>query len=305
MPQKVTVEIGGNQVTLSNLDKVLYPLSDTTKAEVIDYYSRIAPTMLAYLADRPVTMRRFPNGVEEDGFFQKRCPSHRPSFVETLAVPGHSREPDGVLEYCGISGAAGLIWAANLAALELHVNLARMPRIGNPDWLVFDLDPGAPAGILECADVALTLRGMLDALGLKSWVKTSGKAGLHVLVPVTDATTYDDTKPFAEAVANTLETALPEKVTATMTKTQRRGRVFIDWSQNTTRKTTVCAYSLRSTPTPLVSTPVTWDEVTQAFSDMSPDLLRFGPSDVLDRVERLGDLFADARSTPQTLPSVR
>jgi bifunctional non-homologous end joining protein LigD len=304
MPDKITVEVDGHQVTISNLDKVLYPLSGTTKAQVIEYYSRIAPTMLPYLADRPVTMRRFPNGVDEDGFFQKRCPSHRPDFVPTLSVPGHRREPGGILEYCGISQPAGLVWAANLAALELHVNLARMPSISNPDWLVFDLDPGPPAGILECAGVALTLKGMLDNLGLQSWVKTSGKAGIHVLVPVVTSSTYDQTKTFAEAVANTLETGLPDKVTATMTKTLRRGRVFIDWSQNTTRKTTVCAYSLRATPSPLVSTPVSWDEVARAHADLNPGLLRFDANAVLERVESHGDLLATALESPQAVPQI-
>lgn len=295
----VDVSVGGRVLRLSNLAKVLYP-SGFTKAQVVDYYRRVAPVMLGHLAGRPITLRRFPDGVEGEAFYEKRCPKHRPEWVQTIEVP--AKPPQPPLHMCAIDDIAGLMWAANLAALELHVPMARGEDLDRPTQLVLDLDPGPPAGIVECCAVALVLRDVLAADGLEAWPKTSGSKGMQLYVPLNEpGPTQISTKRFARALAERLEREHPRAVVSSMKKELRRGKVLIDWSQNDLRKTTVCVYSLRARPEPTASTPITWAEVEAA----DPDALRFTAPDVLDRVERLGDLHAPVLERRQTLPAAR
>ncbi len=293
---KAVIEIGGRQLTLTNLDKVLYPDPGFTKAAVIDYYARIAPVMLGHLAGRAVTMVRFPNGVDGDSFFEKRCPSHAPDWVR--------RAPADSLVACVVDDAPTLVWMANLAALELHTLQARVDDADHPTSMVFDLDPGAPADVIACCQVALDLRASLDNLGLTSVVKTSGSKGLHLAVPVRGATA-DDTKTFARGLGQLLAEQAPDRVTVVMNKNARANRVFVDWSQNDRHKTTVCAYSLRAERRPAVSTPVTWDEVSDALDARAPQSLTFEAPTVLQRVEDFGDAFAANLTVDQKLPTRR
>ncbi|MDP1807566.1 MAG: non-homologous end-joining DNA ligase [Acidimicrobiales bacterium] len=291
------VEIDGRQLKVTNLDKVLYPDAGFTKAEVIDYYVRIAPVMLPHIGDRGVTLRRYPNGVDEQSFFEKRCASHRPEWIGTFDGPG---DRSGTIGYCALDSVAALAWAANLAALELHAPMARGSDIEHPTMCVFDLDPGPRTGIPECAEVAIDIRNVLDNLaGLVAFAKTSGSKGLQVYVPLNTPHTHDHCSGFAQAVAQVLEKHHPKQVTSTMAKSARPGKVFIDWSQNSRHKTTVAVYSLRARPRPTVSTPVTWDEV-EAAAD-GADLV-FEAADVLARVEEHGDLFAETTTVEQSLP---
>jgi bifunctional non-homologous end joining protein LigD len=291
------VEIEGRRLKLSNLDKVLYPDTGTTKAEVIDYYARIAPTMVPHLADRGVTLRRFPNGVDAGSFFEKRCPGHRPAWLDTRLGPGDSSGP---IHYCCLDSAPALVWAANMAALEVHAPMARSD-IETPTMVVFDLDPGDPATIEQCADVALDIRHVLDGFGLVGVPKTSGSKGMQVYVPInTEGATHEAASGFARAVAQLLERARPADVLSNMKRSLRRGKVFVDWSQNSRHKTTIAPYSLRARPRPTVSAPVTWDEVEEAAGG-SP--LSFEAADVLDRVAEHGDLFGEALSVRQRLPA--
>ena len=292
-----TVEIDGHRLKVSNLDKVLYPQADFTKAEVIDHYVRLAPVLLPHVADRGVTLRRYPNGVDGESFFEKRCPSHRPDWVGTFAGPG---DRNGTIGYCALSSTAALAWAANLAALELHAPMARGADIESPTMCVFDLDPGPGTGIPECAEVALDIRAVLERLaGLQCLAKTSGSKGMQLYVPLNQPHTHEHCSSFAQAVAQVLEKHHPERVTSVMAKAVRPGKVFIDWSQNSRHKTTVAVYSLRARERPTVSTPVTWDEVDAAASGAA---LTFETADVLARVERHGDLFAPALTVQQQLP---
>jgi bifunctional non-homologous end joining protein LigD len=291
-----TVEVDGRRLSLSNLDKVLYPATGTTKAEVIDYYARIAPVMVPHLDDRGVTLRRFPNGVEAGSFFEKRCPSHRPRWMHTILGPGDS---NGNIHYCCLDSAPALVWAANMAALEIHAPMARGADIDSPTMCVFDLDPGEPAAIRECADVALDVRHVLDGLGLVGFAKTSGSKGLQVYVPLNTPHTHGHASSFAQAVAQLLERARPGDVVSNMKKSLRTGKVFVDWSQNSRHKTTVAVYSLRARPAPTVSAPVTWDEVEAAADG---EALSFEAADVLERMAADGDLFADTLSLEQELP---
>lgn len=297
--RSVTVDVDGRQLSLSNLDKVLYPEAHVTKGEVVDYYARIAPTILTHLSGRCVTLRRFPDGVEGQSFFEKRCPGHRPEWVHTALGPGDRR---GGIHYCVLDDAASVVWAANLAALELHTPMARSADLDRPTMVVFDLDPGPPAGITECAQVALALRDVLDHLDLEAFPKTSGSKGLQVYLPLNTPATHDEARDFALAVAQLLEKQRPGEVLTEMRKELRTGKVFIDWSQNAHFKTTVCAYSLRARPRPTVSTPVTWDEVGAA-ADGAP--LSFEATEVVERVDRLGDLFAPTATLRQALPRPR
>jgi bifunctional non-homologous end joining protein LigD len=291
------VDIGGHRLKLSNLDKILYPEAGFTKAEVIDYYARIAPVMLPHLDGRGMTLRRFPNGVDAPSFFEKRCPSHRPDWVEVAPGPGDS---GGAIDYCRLDSVAALVWAANLAALELHAPMAKGDDVEAPLMVVFDLDPGAPAAIRECAAVGLEIRDALEGVGLRSVAKTSGSKGLQLYVPLnTPGHTHQQTSSFAHTVAQAMEKHHPTRVVSSMRKELRKGKVFIDWSQNSRHKTTVCVYSLRARPQPTVSAPVTWDEV-EAAAEGEP--LSFEAGDVLDRVEAHGDLFADAATLEQRLP---
>ena len=291
--------IDGRELKLSNLAKVLYPQSGFTKRQLIDYYAAIAPALLPHLEGRALTVTRWPDGVDGKSFFQKQAPAHRPDWVATVTLPSE-RAP---IDYTLADDLPTLVWLANLAAIELHVPLSRAQHIDRPTALVFDLDPGAPATVVECSRVALQLHGMFENLGLQSFVKTSGSKGLQVYIPLNASdTTYTQTKPFAKAVAETLEAAQPDLVVSRMTKARRAGKVLIDWSQNDAKKTTVCVYSLRATERPTVSTPLDWEEVRVARDSGDPASLVFDARDVLDRVAARGDLFAPALSLVQTLP---
>ena len=295
MAQHTTVEVGGHKLRLSNLDKVLYPEAGTSKAEIIDYYARIAATMVPHLADRGVTLRRFPDGVEGGSFFEKRCPGHRPDWLGTVLGPGDS---NGNIHYCCLDSAAALVWAANMAALEIHAPMARSD-IESPTMCVFDLDPGDGTTIVECADVALDVRHVLDGFGLVGFPKTSGSKGMQVYVPLNTPHTHEQASAFARAVAQLLERAHPDHVVSNMKKSLRKGKVLVDWSQNSRHKTTIAVYSVRARPHPTVSTPVAWDEVEAAAAG---EPLAFETADVLDRVDELGDLFADTLTVTQQLP---
>jgi bifunctional non-homologous end joining protein LigD len=291
--------VGGRELKLSNLQKVLYPRAQMSKRVVIDYYAEIAPALLGHLAGRPLTVTRWPDGVDGKSFFQKQAPAHRPEWVRTAAIPAGTKTIDYVLA----DDLPTLVWLANLAALELHVPLARADRIDRPTAVVFDLDPGAPAGIVECCRVAALLRGVFDGIGLQSFAKTSGSKGVQVYIPLNHPrASYERTKPFAKAVAELLEQAEPELVVSRMTRTRRAGKVLIDWSQNDAKKTTVCAYSLRAGERPSVSTPLEWDEVEAARDASDPASLAFEADDVLARVADKGDLFAPVLSLVQELP---
>ena len=293
----VDVEIGGRSLTLSNLDKVLYP-SGFTKAQVIDYMARIAPVAIPHLTGRALTFRRYPDGTDTAGFFEKRCPGHRPRWLEVALGPGDRK---GGIEYCRIDEPAAMVWAANMAAIELHAPMALASALGVPRALVFDFDPGAPAAMRECCRIALATRDVLAAVGLRGWCKTSGSKGLQMYVPLNTAdATHDSAADFALAVGQVLERQHRGEVTTVMAKAERPGKIFVDWSQNAFHKTTIAPYSLRARPEPTVSTPVTWDEVTAA-ADGDVELT-FTADAVLERVEAYGDLFAEVLTVEQRLP---
>jgi bifunctional non-homologous end joining protein LigD len=287
--------VGGRVVAVSNLQKPLYP-SGFTKRQVLDYYRAVAPVMLPYLEGRAVTLKRFPNGSDQPYFFEKNCPNHRPQWVSTAKVKGKS----GSVQHCVLKNTADLLWAANLAALELHVPLAKASHPDRPTVIAFDLDPGPPADIRLCAAIALRLRKILAGLGLECVAKTSGGKGLHVYLPLNiPGVSFDDTRQFAKLVAQLFQKDDPEQVTAKMTRSLRAGKVFVDWSQNDPHKTTACAYTLRANQTPGVSTPLTWDEV--ALAERGKMKLQFKPEQVIERVERLGDLFVPVQRLRQRL----
>jgi bifunctional non-homologous end joining protein LigD len=293
------VEVDGRRLRLSNLHKVLYPATGFTKGQVVDYYVRVAPVLLPHLRDRPLTMVRLPDGVDGERFFEKRCPGHRPSWLGTVPL-----DADSSITACSIEDLPGLVWVANLAALELHTPQACAGEPWKPTAMVFDLDPGAPAGIIDCARVALDLRDLLDQLGLRAAVKTSGSKGLHLSVGLRPSVDAEHTKAFALALGRVLESRDAERVTVNMARDQRGGRVFVDWSQNDRHKTTVSAYSLRATPRPQVSTPVSWDEIAAALESDDTDSLRFEADDVIARVNDVGDLYADSIAEDQDLPEL-
>jgi bifunctional non-homologous end joining protein LigD len=294
------VVVEGRTLSVSNLDKVLYPAVHFTKAEVLDYYARIAPVLLPHLGDRAVTLRRFPNGPAGKSFYEKNCPRHRPDWVRTSPVQGE----EGVIDFCRIDSVAALTWVANLAALELHTSMARVEDPDAPTMVVFDLDPGAPAALLECAEVALLIRHVLERLDLECVVKTSGSKGLQLYLPLNTPTTYGRTAGFSRTVAQALESSEPRKVVSAQRKDLRKGKVLVDWSQNSRHKTTVCAYSLRATEDATVSTPLQWEEVEEAVETGDASGLRFRAPDVLERVADLGDLFASAATLEQRLPDL-
>jgi bifunctional non-homologous end joining protein LigD len=297
----VEVQCEGRTLKLTNLDKVLYPRSGFTKGQLIGYYVAIAPALLAHLRGRPLTLKRYPDGVDGESFFEKHCPAHRPAWVSTVQVWSESNERQ--VDYCLCEDLPTLVWLANLAAVELHPSLSRAKRLERPSAIAFDLDPGAPAGILECCRVALLLRDVLAELSLDAHPKTSGSKGLQVYVPLNAARVdYEQTKPFAHALAELLERAHPDLVVSRMAKARRRGRVLIDWSQNDEHKTTVAVYSLRATAQPSVSTPLSWEEVQACAERAEPGLLAFDPATVLERVRERGDLFAPVESERQRLP---
>jgi bifunctional non-homologous end joining protein LigD len=296
---KVEVDVGGRRLTLSNLDKVLYPAAHFTKSEVIDYYARIAPVMVPHLAGRPITFIRYPNGVDGKFFFEKNAPSHKPDWLPTVALNGGDRDDSSIINYPRLEEPAALVWAANLAAIEIHPGLARAEHIRQPDHVVFDLDPGEGTDVIECCQVALWLRDALDALGLQGLAKTSGSKGLQLYVPLHTPCDFEQTRAFSLAMAQLIEKWHPDLIVTTQEKVKRRDKVLIDWMQNASFKTTVGVYSLRAREYPTVSTPVTWDEVENAVTATD---LRFQAADVLARVEEHGDLWEPMLSLEQPLP---
>jgi bifunctional non-homologous end joining protein LigD len=289
---RLEVQVEGRSLSLSNLTKVMYPAVGFTKGEVIDYYTRVAPALLPHLRDRPLTLKRYPNGVEGGHFYEKNCPSHAPEWVR--------KERVDKIDYCVCDNLATLVWLANLADLELHPSLSLVDDINRPTVMAFDLDPGPPAGLAECCEVAFLLRDALGQLGLESFAKTSGSKGIQVYVPLNvDGVDYDHgTKLLSQALARHLEAEHPKLIVSQQKRELRRGKVLIDWSQNDEHKTTVSVYSLRARERPTVSTPVRWSELEY------PAGLVFEAPDVLERVERHGDLFAPVAELQQELPSL-
>jgi bifunctional non-homologous end joining protein LigD len=297
------IEVQGKQLKLSNLEKVLYPATGFTKQQVIDYYVRIAPAMLPHLAGRALTRKRYPNGVDAEFFYEKNAPMHRPDWVKTVPIwSGSNRR---TVHYILADDLATLVWLANLAAIELHPSLALAKDITCPTMMVFDLDPGPPANIVQCCQVGLWLREIFDKFGLQSFPKTSGSKGLQIYVPLNTPTTYDATKTFARALAQLLEQEHPDLVVSDMKKNLRTGKVFVDWSQNDEHKTTVAVYSLRARERPTVSTPISWDEAERALKKKDANLLVFEAKQTVARVEKHGDLFAPLLDLKQRLPNLQ
>ena len=297
----VEVQVDGRAVRVTNPTKVLYPKTGFTKSDLVDYFSAIAPTLLPHLEGRMLTLKRYPNGVEGDYFYEKQCPKHRPDWVSTEKVSLESK----TIEFCTVSDTATLVWLAQLADIELHTSLAPARSQNRPTMMVFDLDPGEPADIVQCCEVGLWLRGMFEGLGLQCFAKTSGSKGLQIYVPLnTPDVTYDDTKPFSKTVAELLEAEAPDKVVSRQRKDLRGGKILVDWSQNDEHKTTVNVYSTRAKDRPTVSTPVTWDEVGACQEAGDAAVLTFTTEDVLRRVTSEGDLFAPVLSLSQRLPAL-
>ena len=291
----------GRRLSLSNLGKVFYPATGFTKGQVIEYYTRIAPVLLPHLRGRHLTLKRYPDGVDGQFFYEKQCPRHRPDWVRTARVP--IRTDGRSIDYCLVEDLATIVWLANLADLELHTPLAHAAAPDAPTMIAFDLDPGPPATIVECAEVACRLREAFDLLGLVAFPKSSGSKGMQLYVPLNTPTSYRATKSFAQGVAQVLERRHPELVVSEMRKDLRPGKVFIDWSQNDEHKTTVCVYSLRARERPTVSTPVTWDEVEAVLRSRDPEDLAFTSDQVLARVAAHGDCFAPVLELEQELPA--
>jgi bifunctional non-homologous end joining protein LigD len=296
------VEVDGRELKLTNLDKVLYPKAGFTKGEVVDYYAKVAPAIVPHLSGRPLTLRRFPEGVDDldAAFFEKRCPKHRPDWVKTAPVSAST----GTIDFCVCEDLPTLVWMAQLAAIELHPSLSLARKLDRPTVLAFDLDPGPPADIVDCCRVALRLRDLFGHFGVEAFPKTSGSKGLQVYIPLNKPTSYDETKPLAKAIAQLLEKQTPDLIVSKMKKVERRGKVFVDWSQNHQRKTTIAVYSLRARERPTVSTPVTWEEVEGAAEREDAASLVFETGDVLVRIERHGDLFAPVLELEQELPEL-
>jgi len=302
MSTKATLDVAGRKVNVSNLDKVFYPKVGFTKGQVIDYYIRISEVLLPHLKDRPISLKRYPEGVEGFFFYEKQCPSHRPDWVKTAKV---AKNEGGAIDYCMMNDLPALVWAANLADLELHTFLHRAKAIEKPTALAFDLDPGAPADIVQCCQVGLWLKEIFDAFDLESFPKTSGSKGLQVYVPLNTAVTYEKTKAFAHALALLLEKRHPEMVVSRMQKVLRKGKVLVDWSQNDDKKTTINVYSLRAKERPTVSTPVTWKEVAATVKKKQAEAMSFDSEEVLRRVKKYGDLFEPVLTLKQKLPALR
>ena len=300
MTQKAELVVEGRKLAVSNLDKVLYPKAGFTKGEMIHYYIQIAPVLLPHLKDRPLTMKRYPNGVEAEFFYEKNCPSHRPKWVRTATVWSEGNQRN--MDYCLAQDLPTLIWAANLADIELHTSLSRKQDVARPTMMVFDLDPGAPADIVQCCQVGLWLRDILQGLKLKSWAKTSGSKGLQVYVPLNTPVTYDQTKALSHDLAEYLEREHPKLIVSKMSKALRKGKIFVDWSQNDEHKTTICVYSLRAKEQPTVSTPVTWEEVEECARKKKAQLLVFRCEQTVARVEKMGDLFELIETLKQKFP---
>ena len=298
------VEVDGRELKLTNLDKVLYPEAGFTKGEVVDYYAKAAAAIVPHLSGRAVTLRRFPEGVDDldAAFFEKRCPKHRPKWVKTARVEAGPHA--GKIDFCVCDSLPTLIWMAQLAAIELHpsLSLSRAPK--RPTVLAFDLDPGPPADIVECCQVGLRLRDLFGHFDVTSFPKTSGSKGLQIYVPLNRKVYYEQTKPFAKAIAQLLEKQTPDRVVSKMKKVEREGKVFVDWSQNHQRKTTIAVYSLRARERPTVSTPVTWEEVEAVAESGDGGTLVFEAGEVLERIEKHGDLFAPVLELEQELPEL-
>jgi bifunctional non-homologous end joining protein LigD len=299
MRQVSEVTVEGKHLQVSNLDKVLYPRAGFTKGQVIDYYVRISAVLLPHLKDRPLTLKRYPEGVDREFFYEKQCPGYRPGWVKTAKVESTQK----VVNYCLANNLSTLVWAANLADLEMHTSLARAPDIDVPTMVVFDLDPGLPANIIQCCEVAFWLKEKLESINLRSFPKTSGSKGLQIYIPLNTRTDYELTKVFAKNMAEVLEREHPHEVVSKMAKILRKGKVLVDWSQNDVHKTTVCVYSLRAKEQPMVSTPVTWEEVGAALKKKDPKRLTFVTEDTLARVDKHGDLFEPVLKLKQKLKS--
>lgn len=304
MSTPTIVEVEGRTLKLTNLDKVLYPATGFTKGQVVDYYVRIAPVLVPHLAGRPLTMKRYPGGVgeEQEFFFEKNAPKHRPDWVKT--APVWSEGNHRTIYFLLANDLPTLTWIANLASIELHPSLSVAPEISTPTMIVFDLDPGPPANIVQCCQVGLWVRQIFEHFGLQSFPKTSGSKGLQIYVPLNTKITYDQTKAFAHAIARLLEQEHPDLVVSDMKKAIRTNKVFVDWSQNDQHKTTISVYSLRAREHPTVSTPVTWEEVEQALKKKDATRLVFEAKDVLARVEKMGDLFEPVLKLKQKLPQL-
>ena len=302
MPAPTIVQVAGRSLSLTNLDKVLYPATGFAKGQVVDYYVRIAPVLIPHLEGRPLTMKRYPSGVNEEYFFEKNAPKHRPEWVQTTPVwsGGNNR----TMHYIMANDLPTLVWIANLASIELHPSLSLGSDISTPTMIVFDLDPGPPANIVQCCQVGLWVREIFEHFGLESFAKTSGSKGMQIYVPLNTKTSYDETKPFAHAIARLLEQQHPELVVSDMKKAVRTNKVLVDWSQNDQHKTTISVYSLRARERPTVSTPVRWEEVERALKKKDASLLVFEAKDVLARVEKMGDLFEPVQKLKQKLPQL-
>lgn len=294
------VDMAAGRLPLSNLEKDLYPSYGFTKARILEYYRRIAPFILPHLKDRALTLKRYPEGADKDFFFEKRCPGHRPAWVKTAEVPQEKGEP---ITFCLVNDLETLMWTQNLASLELHVPLARVVSPQTPDSLVFDLDPGEDANILDCGRVALILRDLLSGMGLATYAKTSGQKGLHVFVPLNrKETTFGETKTFSKTVAEIMQKHYPELVTSKMAKQFREGKVFINWSQNDASKTMISIYSLRAREKPFVSFPLSWGELEESVGKGDAERVHVMYSDAVRRAEEKGDLFQDVLLKEQKLP---
>ena len=296
------VEIEGKHLSLTNLDKVLYPTAGFTKGQVIDYYARVAPVLVPHLAGRPLTLKRYPEGVDKEYFFEKNATKHRPDWVKTVPIWSEGNQRN--VNYLLVNDLPTLVWIANLAAIELHPSLSLAKDIASPRSMVFDLDPGPPADIVQCCQVGMWLREIFEHFGLQSFPKTSGSKGLQIYVPLNTPTNYDLTKNFAHALARLLESEHGDLVVSDMKKQLRVGKVFVDWSQNDEHKTTVSVYSLRAREHPSVSTPVKWEEVEQALKKKDATLLLFEAGQVLDRAGKMGDLFEPILKLKQKLPKL-
>lgn len=301
MSKKEQFNLEGRELTVSNLDKIFYPESGYTKGEVIAFYANIAEAIIPHLRDRPLTLKRYPDGVTGEHFYEKNAPKHTPPWVERFAVPRSEGGPD--IQYVLCNDKATLIWATNLGDIEKHVLLARVPEINCPTSIVFDLDPGEPAGILECGEVALHLRKVFRGLGLETFVKVSGSKGLHLAVPLNTPVAYEATQPFAKAIAELVTREWPDRVVSEMAKSLRHGKVLIDWSQNSDFKTTVCVYAMRAKRAePFISMPVTWQELARAVKRRDEQALFFTAAAAVKRIKRVGDLFAPVLTLKQKLP---
>ena len=292
--------VEGRTLTVSNLDKVLYPETGFTKGDVIRYFIAVGSVLLPHLKNRTLTMKRYPDGVGQFFFYEKNCPAYRPKWVKTATVFSHGRGAN--MSYCLANNLPSLVWMANLADLELHTSLARAPAIQRPTAMVFDLDPGEGANVLDCAQVAFWLREKLSQLKLESFPKTSGSKGLQLYVPLNTPVTFDHTKRLARELGDRLVSEHPGAVVTKMLKALRKNKVLIDWSQNDEHKTTICVYSLRATPKPQISTPLSWPELEQLWKRRNPDAFRFSPDAVLARIKKHGDLFEPVLTMKQKLP---